>query len=126
MHQRTGGGRRPGPGDGAGTDARPRHHLRGPATPGDPQEKDAVRAIERAAHPLLSAEPTGGFRDLRPFGRMVGNATVVGVGEATHSSHEFFSFKHRAFRYLVQEKGFRTFALEAPWSTGQRLNDYVR
>ncbi|MFJ2271438.1 erythromycin esterase family protein [Streptomyces sp. NPDC087849] len=101
-------------------------HLRGPATPGDPQEKDAVRAIERAAHPLLSAEPTGGFRDLRPFGRMVGNATIVGVGEATHSSHEFFSFKHRAFRYLVQEKGFRTFALEAPWSTGQRLNDYVR
>ncbi|KUJ67327.1 erythromycin esterase [Streptomyces albus subsp. albus] len=97
-----------------------------PPAPGGPRQDDAVRAIERAAHPLLSTEPSGGLRDLRPFGRMVGDATIVGIGEATHSSHEFFAFKHRAFRYLVREKGFRTFALEAPWSTGLRLNDYVR
>lgn len=29
------------------------------------------------------------------------------------------------FRHLVAEKGFRTFALEAPWSTGLRLDAYV-
>ncbi len=33
--------------------------------------------------------------------------------------------KYRVFRYLVREKGFRTFALEAPWSTRQRLDAYV-
>ncbi|MFC0601628.1 erythromycin esterase family protein [Streptomyces palmae] len=104
-------------------------HPAAPAAPGTaaaPEEDAAVRAIERAAHPLLSTDPSGGFRDLRPFGRTVGDATIVGIGEATHGSHEFFAFKHRAFRYLVQEKGFRTFALEAPWSTGLRLDDYVR
>ncbi|MEV7886869.1 erythromycin esterase family protein [Streptomyces sp. NPDC002817] len=56
---------------------------------------------------------------------MIGDARVVGLGEATHSSHDFFALKDRVFRHLVEEKGFRTFALEAPWSTGLRLDDYV-
>ncbi|MFE6869542.1 erythromycin esterase family protein [Kitasatospora sp. NPDC057692] len=82
-------------------------------------------ALGRVAHPLRTTEPLGGLADLRPFGRMVGDARVVGLGEATHSSHEFFTVKHRVFRYLVEEKGFRAFALEAPWSTGLRLDAYL-
>ncbi|MGW2183680.1 erythromycin esterase family protein [Streptomyces sp. NPDC001732] len=82
-------------------------------------------ALGRVAHPLRTTEPRGSLADLRPFGRMVGDARVVGLGEATHSSHEFFTVKHRVFRYLVEEKGFRAFALEAPWSTGLRLDAYL-
>ncbi|MET8544409.1 erythromycin esterase family protein [Kitasatospora sp. NPDC004799] len=82
-------------------------------------------ALDRVAHPLRTTEPLGGLADLRPFGRMVGDAKVVGLGEATHGSHEFFTVKHRVLRYLVEEKGFRAFALEAPWSTGVRLDGYV-
>ncbi|WP_229322958.1 erythromycin esterase family protein, partial [Streptomyces sp. UNOC14_S4] len=72
-----------------------------------------------------TTEPAGDLRDLRPLGRMIGAADVVGLGEATHGSHEFFANKHRVFRYLVEEKGFTTFALEANWSTGVRIDDYV-
>ncbi|MCT9078212.1 erythromycin esterase family protein [Streptomyces fulvoviolaceus] len=82
-------------------------------------------ALDRAAHPLRTVEPGGDTRDLRALDRMIGGAEVVGLGEATHSSHDFFALKDRVFRHLVEEKGFRTFALEAPWSTGLRLNDYV-
>ncbi|MEU0031540.1 erythromycin esterase family protein [Streptomyces sp. NPDC006335] len=84
-----------------------------------------VGALDRAAHPLRTVEPGGDTRDLRPLGRMIAGAEVVGVGEATHGSHDFFALKDRLFRHLVEEKGFRTFALEAPWSTGLRLDDYV-
>ena len=87
--------------------------------------RDVVAALERAAHPLRTVEPGGDTGDLRPLARMIGDARVVGLGEATHSSHDFFALKHRVFRQLVAEKGFRTFALEAPWSTGLRLNAYV-
>ncbi|MFG3547850.1 erythromycin esterase family protein [Streptomyces sp. NPDC047725] len=101
------------------------------AAPAGPKEAAAAAfrspeaALERAAHPLRTTEPRGDLADLRPFGRMVGDARVVGLGEATHSSHEFFAVKHRVFRYLVEEKGFRAFALEAPWSTGLRLDAYL-
>ncbi|MFB1045345.1 erythromycin esterase family protein [Streptomyces chrestomyceticus] len=103
----------------------------GAATPAGPEEAAAAAfrspeaALGRVAHPLRTTEPRGGLADLRPFGRMVGDARVVGLGEATHSSHEFFTVKHRVLRYLVEEKGFRAFALEAPWSTGLRLDAYL-
>jgi erythromycin esterase len=85
-----------------------------------------VEALDRAAHPLRTVEPGGDTGDLRPLDRMIGDARVVGLGEATHSSHDFFALKDRVFRHLVEDKGFRTFALEAPWSTGLRLDTYVR
>ncbi|MFI7407194.1 erythromycin esterase family protein [Streptomyces sp. NPDC049627] len=90
-----------------------------------PASPTVAEALDHAAHPLRTAEPGGDTRDLRPLDRMIADARVVGLGEATHSSHEFFALKDRVFRHLVENKGFRTFALEAPWSTGLRLNDYV-
>jgi erythromycin esterase len=87
---------------------------------------DLIAALGRDAHALRTTEPYGGLRDLRPLGAMVADATVVGLGEATHSSREFFTMKHRVFRYLVEEKGFTTFSLETGWSGGVRLNEYVR
>ncbi|MER5769411.1 erythromycin esterase family protein [Streptomyces sp. NPDC001985] len=77
---------------------------------------DPVPALARAARPLSG---------LRPLERMIGDATIVGVGEATHSSREFFRAKARIFRHLVEHRGFTTFSLEAPWSSGVRLNAYV-
>ncbi|WP_338933254.1 erythromycin esterase family protein [Streptomyces netropsis] len=85
-----------------------------------------VRALDRIAHPLRSAEPGTGTADLHALGVMVGDAKVVGVGEATHGSHEFFALKDRVFRYLVEQKGFTTFALEISWSAGLRIDDYLQ
>ncbi|WP_435846868.1 erythromycin esterase family protein, partial [Streptomyces fradiae] len=85
-----------------------------------------VALLEGAATPLRATEPGADPGDLRPLGRAVGDASVVGMGEATHGSHEFPATKDRVFRHLVREHGFRTFALEAAWSTGVLLDAYVR
>ncbi|MBT2400154.1 erythromycin esterase family protein [Streptomyces sp. ISL-100] len=90
-----------------------------------PPEQRALPAMEGAARPLRTTEPHGDLNDLRPFGQMVGNAQVVGMGEATHSSHEFFTMKHRVLRYLVEHMGFRAFALETSWSSGLRIDEYL-
>ncbi|WP_246033341.1 erythromycin esterase family protein [Streptomyces hundungensis] len=78
------------------------------------------------AQPLRTTEPGSGTADLRALGTMVGSAKVVGVGEATHGSHEFFALKDRVFRYLVEQKGFTTFALEISWSAGLQIDDYLQ
>ncbi|MFF4582709.1 erythromycin esterase family protein [Streptomyces sp. NPDC001373] len=85
-----------------------------------------IRALERAAHPLHTTEPGGSTADLRALSAMVGDAKVVGLGEATHGSHEFFTMKERVFRHLVEEKGFTTFALELSWSAGLQIDDYLQ
>lgn len=96
------------------------------ATGAGPQEQAALRALERAAHPLRSTEPGGSSSDLRALDAMIGEAEVVGLGEATHGSHEFFAMKHRVFSHLVEEKGFTTFALEMSWTAGLRIDEYVQ
>lgn len=89
-------------------------------------QADALRALDRAAHPLRSTEPGGRTGDLRALDAMIGDAKVVGLGEATHGSHEFFAMKERVFRHLVEEKGFTTFALEMSWTAGLRIDEYVQ
>lgn len=88
--------------------------------------RDPVRSLDRAAHPLRSTEPGRNNADLRALGGMIADAKVVGLGEATHGSHEFFTMKERVFRYLVEEKGFRAFALELSWSAGLEIDEYVQ
>jgi erythromycin esterase len=56
---------------------------------------------------------------------VVGKARVVGLGEATHGTREFFQLKHRMLEFLVEELGFTVFAIEANWSESLALNDYV-
>ncbi len=85
-----------------------------------------VRELAAIAHPLRSTDPDGRNGDLRALGAMIGDAKVVGLGEATHGTHEFFTMKQRVLRYLVEEKGFTAFALEASWSAGLRVDDYVQ
>ncbi|MFE5595981.1 erythromycin esterase family protein [Streptomyces sp. NPDC056549] len=97
-----------------------------PVSPAAPAPSAVVRSLERAAHPLRSTEPGGPATDLRALGAMVGDAKVVGLGEATHGSHEFFTMKERVFRNLVEERGFTTFALEMSWSAGLRIDDYLQ
>jgi erythromycin esterase len=65
------------------------------------------------------------YDDLRPFGRLIGDAEVVALGESVHTSGGYYKAKHRLFRYLVEEKGFRAFAFESPWADAERVRQYV-
>ncbi|WP_091291974.1 erythromycin esterase family protein [Amycolatopsis xylanica] len=95
------------------------------AAPAD-RQRDPVRALEQMAHPLWSTEPGRPTADLGALGAMIGKAKVVGLGEATHGSHEFFAMKERVFRYLVEHQGFTTFALEMSWSAGLKIDEYLQ
>lgn len=88
-------------------------------------DRDVVETLESRAEPVSGLEPGGESADLQAFGQMVGDAPVVSVGEATHSSAEFYTMQNRLFEYLVEEKNFTTFSREVSWSTGISLNNYV-
>jgi erythromycin esterase len=50
---------------------------------------------------------------------------IVGLGENTHSNAEFHTLRLDVFKVLVEQYGFRTFALESGFATGQTVNDYI-
>lgn len=66
-----------------------------------------------------------GFEDLMPLKDILMDKKIVGIGEATHGTADFFQMKHRMFQFLVKEMGYRIFVIEAQFGDGQIVNDYI-
>lgn len=81
--------------------------------------------IKGQAIPLITTDPTEPLDDLLPLQQLIGDASLVGLGEATHGSHEFFAMKHRLLTFLVEKMGFTMFAIEGSWSAGEKINRYI-
>lgn len=94
--------------------------------PVNPSEAEAVtKWLKESAIPLKSLEAGRGFDDLKPLKKILKDARIVGLGEATHGSREFFQFKHRMLEFLVKEMGYTVFAIEASYAGCNNINDYV-
>jgi erythromycin esterase len=78
------------------------------------------------AVPLKSLVPGSAFGDLQPLKPVFKDVRVVGLGEGTHGTHEFMTVRHRVFEYLVNEMGFRVFAVEASYSGALKIDDYLQ
>jgi erythromycin esterase len=52
-------------------------------------------------------------------------AEVIGLGEATHGTKEFFELKSRVFKYLVQKQNVKLFGIEANFAACYDINKYV-
>lgn len=81
--------------------------------------------VQQTANSFLTADPTVPPTDLWPVAALVGNAHIVGVGEATHGTREFLQMTHRLLEYLAANNGFTIIALETGMSEANRLNNYV-
>lgn len=81
--------------------------------------------IREYAVPLETTAPAVPFDcselDLAPLAQ----SAVVGLGEATHGTREFFHLKDRVIRALVERGGFRTIAIEAPVAATMTADGYV-
>ena len=102
----------------------------------EPVAFDALREEQRQAgaeaaawigeHALpLSLNADEAFSKLLPLKQALSDVKIVGLGEATHGTGEFFKVKHQLVRFLVEQIGFNVFAIEASFSACEAINDYV-
>jgi erythromycin esterase-like protein len=89
------------------------------------KEQAVTKWLSGNAVVLKTVEAGKGFNDLKPLKKMIGDARIVSLGEATHGTREFFQLKHRMLEFLATEKGFTIFSIEANMPEAYRLNDYV-
>lgn len=57
---------------------------------------------------------------------LIGDVSVVLLGEATHGTHEFYRTRAEITKALIREKGFNAIAVEADWPDAYRVNRYIR
>lgn len=81
--------------------------------------------IRTHGHSVVALDLEAPLDDLAPLAEIVGSARVVGLGESSHHVQEFYQVRHRIVRFLVERCGFTVFALEAPFSEGGLLDDWL-
>lgn len=86
---------------------------------------DLSNRLKENIIPLETIEAGSGFHDLSLMKEVTKNKKIIGLGESTLGSREFFQLKHRIIEFLVEEMDYRLFAIDAEFADGQTVNKYI-
>jgi erythromycin esterase len=64
--------------------------------------------------------------DLDPLLERIGDAHCVLLGEASHGTSEYYTWRSRISQRLIREKGFSFIAVEGDWPDCYEVNRYVK
>ena len=70
--------------------------------------------------------PLKNLSDLEPLLARVGEAHHVLLGEASHGTHEYYTWRTTITKRLILEKGFNFIAVEGDWPDCYRINRYIK
>lgn len=79
-----------------------------------------VDLIRQHAHPFKKPA------DLEPLFDRIGDAKIVMLGEASHGTHEYYTWRSQISKKLIEEKGFQFIAVEGDWPDCYRLNRFIK
>jgi erythromycin esterase len=92
-----------------------------------------VSAVQRhrATRPPVSDDTPAGwllnhaYPYVEAIGPLAGPATVIGLGDDTHGTHEYWATKLRMIETLVRDDGFTLIGFEGPFPDFSKLDDYA-
>lgn len=79
-----------------------------------------VEQMDNLAHGLVVTD------DLDPLMERIGSAQYVLLGEASHGTSEFYTWRNLLSQRLILEKGFSFIAVEGDWPDCYRVNRYIK
>jgi erythromycin esterase len=77
-------------------------------------------AKQYAMHALNTA------KDLDALVEDIGDRPVVMLGEASHGTHEYYTWRTAISKRLIEEKGFNFIAVEGDWPDCYKINRFVK
>src|SRR4030081_578301 len=83
-------------------------------------EKQAVQLLSKKAILLQDSN------SLDPLIEKIGDARIVMLGEASHGTHEYYTWRSQITKRLILEKGFNFIAVEGDWPDCYRINRYIK
>lgn len=65
-------------------------------------------------------------QDLNPLLKRIGDARIVMLGEASHGTHEYYTWRAQISKRLINELGFNFVAVEGDWPDCYKINRYIK
>ena len=85
-----------------------------------PKVTNIIDLVRDKAHPLEDRN------DLDPLLDQIGDSRYVLLGEASHGTHEYYTWRTRITQRLIEEKGFNFIAVEGDWPDCYKINRFVK
>src|ERR1044072_165010 len=63
---------------------------------------------------------------LQPLLAAIEDRRIVMLGEASHGTHEYYTWRTAISKRLIAEKGFRFIAVEGDWPDCYRINRFIK
>lgn len=93
-------------------------------------EKPPVAAAQRedgqTVRLTIPSYPLRNEQDLDVLLREIGDARVVLLGEASHGTAEYYTWRAAISKRLIREKGFDFIAVEGEWADSYRVNQFIK
>lgn len=83
-------------------------------------EKEAIKIIQEKAIPLDDVKNLDRLMD------KIGNSRVVMLGEASHGTHEYYTWRAHITKRLITEKNFNFIAVEGDWPDCYKINQFIK
>jgi erythromycin esterase-like protein len=84
------------------------------------ETRELIAQVRGLARPLRSSA------DLDPLLERIGEARYVLLGEASHGTHEYYTWRMLLSQRLIREKGFSFLAVEGDWPDCYEVNRFVK
>ncbi len=83
-------------------------------------DDEIIEYLQNAAHTLEYPA------DLDPLIDATGNRQFVLLGEASHGTSEYYTWRAEISKRLIQEKDFRFIAVEGDWTSAYEVTKYIK
>ena len=84
------------------------------------QQRAMITTIRERAHSVTNISQLDILMD------RIGDAQIVMLGEASHGTQEYYTWRSHITERLVKEKGFHFLCVEGDWPDCYRLNRYIK
>jgi erythromycin esterase-like protein len=82
--------------------------------------------LKHSAIEVIPYYPLTNEQDLDVLIKEIGNAKIVLLGEASHGTSEYYTWRAALSKRLIQEKGFNFIAVEGDWTDSYKVNNFIK
>jgi len=88
-------------------------------------QTELIKELNKSIIEIKTISSDSSFDDVNDLIPALKNVSIIGLGEATHGTHEFFVYKSRLIKFLIIEEGFKTIIIEGGFTGSILMNDYI-
>src|SRR5205823_13363897 len=83
------------------------------------------KTVQDSAH-TIAYYPLENENDLNVLIKEMQRARIILLGESTHGTHEFYTWRAAITKKLIEEKGFDFIAIEGDWTDTYKVNQFIK